>query len=126
MFDRLYVAPQSYPHYGGWGVSVAEKRAPTDASVSLLREMESAAQAKITEAIVVSDNKFECVIHKIHNFVDNRTIMRAVFLLNGIRMTAEYSEFVDHATPQSLATGIRDAIAKEVANAALDTILKAD
>lgn len=124
MFDRLYVAPQNYPTYVDRHVDIHEHRAPTDASVSLLRELESAALKKTEEAIVVSNNKFECVIHKLRSFQDDRVIMKAIFMMNGHRMTVDYSEH-STATRESLMRGVRDAIAQAVANSCLDAIARA-
>jgi hypothetical protein len=123
MFDKLYVSPQSYPTYVDRHVDVHEHRAPTDASVKLLREMQDAAQKATDEVIVVSNNKFECVIHRIKSYVDDRVVMRAVFLLNGRRMNAEYSCYSMIATQEMLMRGIRDAIALEIANVCLADIL---
>jgi hypothetical protein len=124
MFDKLYVAPQSHPTYVDRHVDVHEHRAPTDASVKLLREMQDAAQKTIDEVIVVSNSTFECVIHKIKSFADDRIVMRAIFLLNGKRMAAQFSLHSLEATRDALAVGIRDAIALEIANACLDEIAK--
>ena len=45
-------------------VTVTEKRAPTDESVKLLREMEAKAEAEVVKAVSVSNSTFECVIHQ--------------------------------------------------------------
>lgn len=45
-------------------VNVTEKRAPTDESVRLLKEMEQAAQAKISQSVRVENSPIDCVIYR--------------------------------------------------------------
>ena len=69
---------------------VHEHRAPTDASVKLLREMEQAAEAKVIEAVRVGNTSFECVVHQAHDVMSDQVLFRAVFKLNGQQETADY------------------------------------
>ncbi|UIF90933.1 hypothetical protein [Cupriavidus sp. UYPR2.512] len=112
MFDRYHIN-ESPSHVS---VNVTERRAPTDESVRLLREMEQTAEKRITDSVRVKDQQFECVIHEMPDFINDRTRYGAVFMLNGVRMTAEYrGERMD--TREQIAIGIRDAVATKIANA---------
>lgn len=70
--------------------TVHEHRAPTDASVALLKEMEAAAEKKLIESVHVGNTAFECVIHTWHDLASDCLRMRAVFKLNGQKETAEH------------------------------------
>ena len=62
MFDTINVRPaitQEVTRH----VSVTEKRAPTDESVRLLREMEAAAQANILATVRLEGCEVDCVVH---------------------------------------------------------------
>lgn len=80
--------PSSVTHHHS--TTVHEHRAPTDASVALLKEMEAAAEKKIVETIRVGNTAIECVLHKWMDNLSDRMVMRAVFKLNGITETAEH------------------------------------
>ena len=81
MFDsyNLHSAPQSHYH------SHVEKRAPTDESVRLLREMETSAKNEITKAVSVVDNKFNCVIHTMNDHLSGDNLYAVIFTMNGIK-----------------------------------------
>jgi hypothetical protein len=60
MFDRhTLVMGRAYPSH----VTVEEKRAPTDASVQLLRELEAAAHEKVLASFRLEDCPIDCVVH---------------------------------------------------------------
>ncbi len=71
--------------------TVHEHRAPTDASVALLKEMEAAAEKKLIESVYVGNAAFECVVHTEMDMASDCMRMRAVFKLNGKQETAEHS-----------------------------------
>lgn len=96
-------------------VSVTEKRAPTDESVRLLREMEAAAEKRVLEAVRVSDTKFECVIHSMKQPLSGETMLRAIFKLNGEKLVADYTAKYG-CTAEDALIGLRDAVAKKIAN----------
>jgi ABC-type methionine transport system ATPase subunit len=107
-------------------VNVTEKRAPTDESVRLLKEFEEKAEAKVIQSVAVESNAFNCVVHGMVDGMSNRRIMRAVFDLNGKKMTAEASaSWVSSGDTPALARALRDAIAKEIANSAIDAMIPA-
>lgn len=71
-------------------VEITEKRAPTDESVRLLREMEDAARKQVDLAIHVGNTTFECVVHRARDFASCCVHFRAIFKLNGVQRTAEH------------------------------------
>ena len=98
-------------------VTIKERRAPTDASVALLKEMEAAASAKIVDAVHVANTAFDCVVHVAKDYANDCTRMRAVFSLNGQRETAEI-EFRPRNPSDELqaANTLRDDVAKVIAS----------
>lgn len=121
MFGRTYVVPgpRSVSHHH----TVTEKRAPTDESVRLLREMESAAEAQVLEAIRLTDNGFECVVHAMRDGPTDDTVLRAIFSLNGKRLTADARGW-DKRAPE-LVEMLIDAIAAKVATEIVRPAIKA-
>ncbi len=102
--------------YATRNVVVHEHRAPTDQSVALLREFKASAEREIIAAVHVGGATFECVVHVIHEAVSDRTLLRAVFKLNGHTETAEHSfrprNPGDEATA---AVALRDKVAHVIA-----------
>lgn len=87
MFDRIEnrTGPQ-YPQK----VTVIEQRAPTDASVRLLKDLEREAQKKILSSIRLESNVFKGVIQMLDDFNNGEFVYLAVFSLNGHTMTVEH------------------------------------
>jgi hypothetical protein len=103
--------------------NITVNRAPTDESVRLLKEMEEKAQAKVDAAVHIENNAFNCVVHSWYDGFNDINILRAVFDLNGTRMTVQVSKSCLSLDDKvALAGQLRDAIAKEIANSALDHI----
>lgn len=100
--------------------NITINRAPTDQSVALLREMEQKAEAEVVKAVRVGDNGFDCVVQKILDEASDAVIWRAVFSLNGKRMTAEFSapSFAAQDIGR-MAAGLRDEAAKAIAGEVL-------
>ena len=106
--------------------TVHEHRAPTDASVKLLTEMEAATLAKIEHSINVGGNGFECVVNIMRRAMDMDTVAVAIFKLNGNQMRAEARvEGWKSDDVEKLPVELRDAIAKEIANQAIGPALRA-
>lgn len=70
-------------------VTITEKRAPTDDSVRLLREMEDKAKAAVIASVQIADMHFDCVVHMWRDHMSDQLGWRAVFKLNGKQMAAE-------------------------------------
>lgn len=95
-------------------VDVAEKRAPTDESVRLLKEMERAAEAKVLEAVRCGDNTFACTIHYQDDRFSDQRVFAAIFKLNGRKLRADYRASAD-AERDDVIAGIITAISTEIA-----------
>lgn len=103
-------------------VNVTEKRAPTDESVRLLKEMEEAARNKVLETIVVADTSFECKIHKMVDPINDHDVYTVVFSLGGQkRRTEARIDRYKKLTPYEVAVIIRDAVAVDISNHLLAT-----
>lgn len=106
---------------------VHEHRAPTDKSVELLRDFMKSAEAEIERSVHLSSNDFSCVVHQTKDFRSDETIFKAIFDLNGKRMTAEAQTWNDRSkTPvesvSEAAFKLRDEIAKTIANECLQHV----
>ncbi len=121
MFNRtVVVAPsREVPVYVDRHIH--EHRAPTDKSVELLRDMEARAEAEVIKAVAVSDNGFECVIHQIKDFMSAQRRYRVVWTLNGRRCTTEFTASM-HADATLVIRALRDRIAQDIANIALESL----
>jgi hypothetical protein len=117
MFDTLVVStPRAETQFVTR--EVHEHRAPTDASVALLKEMEAAARDKITAGLVISDNTFNCVVHFEQTAHDDRLHAMATFDVNGRRyVTRESIQMVADLgkSKSALVMKLRDAMAVEIA-----------
>ena len=98
---------------------VHEHRAPTDESVKLLREMEAKAQQQVIEAINVGDTTFECVVHMMRFPADDSTLYRAVYSLNGKKMTTDYRNQEWRTDKREALVKLRDEMAKDIATAVI-------
>jgi len=123
MFDRIVLAPaRSCTEYVTR--EVHEHRAPTDASVKLLTEMEEKARDRVIEAVHVGDATFECVIHTMKHPMDDTTEMVAVFSLGGKKMTVSHREQSWRTDKHAMVQALRDKMAAEIATAVLLPALK--
>jgi hypothetical protein len=91
MFDRTFIStsPRSVHHSSH--VTIEEKRAPTDESVKLLKDMQQKATADIIDAVHVADTSLDSVMHAVARFESDALDIRVVFSLNGKRMTAVHT-----------------------------------
>lgn len=124
MFDRTIFAPEVSNVTESVTKHVHEHRAPTDESVRLLSEMETAARDKIVEAVHVGDTTFECVVHTERQFVDNSTRLIAIFSLNGKKLTVEHVDQGTEYDPRKALVALRDAVAVKIATEILIPALK--
>ena len=83
MFNKTYLNIQSVIPNNVSVVELTEKRAPTDASVLLLKEMEEKAQEKIIDSISIRDCQIECQILKVKDIMSNRMHYMIVYSMNG-------------------------------------------
>ena len=112
MFDRTTI--HQAPGHIRAEITVTEKRAPTDESVRLLREMEAKAKAEVIKAVAVNDNLFNGVIHTMFDALSYRTTVRLVYSMNGKKLTTDYHIDDSRSLDDSIA-GLIDAVARDVA-----------
>lgn len=112
MFDRTIV--HQAPGQIRAEINVTEKRAPTDESVRLLREMEAKAKAEVIKAVAINDNLFNGVIHTMFDALSYRTTVRLVYSMNGKKLTTDYHIDDSRSLDDSIA-GLIDAVARDIA-----------
>ena len=101
---------------------VEEKRAPTDESVRLLKEMEAEARKKIIESKTVHNTEFTCKIHKYFDAPNDADMYRIIYTLNGKQGSVDISvELYQMLTPEQTACFIRDKVAVDIANKMIHT-----
>ncbi len=106
-------------------VDVTEKRAPTDESVRLLREMEAAAREQIVATTVVRDTVFECVIYMHHDLAAYEDIYRIVYSLNGRKLTIDVRvRRWDRPTEQQVVETIMAGLANDIAGQLLTSAFR--
>lgn len=115
MFDNNIVGQG--PRY----VEVTENRASTDESVRLLKELEREAEKKIIEAVRVENSIIDCVVHSHNDMFSGDSNFTAIASINGKKIVARFTHqeifsmnLLDRK--DKIFTGIRDALAKEIAN----------
>lgn len=117
MFDRTVLAIGGGTHHH----TTVEKRAPTDESVRLLREMESKAQEQVERAIRLADNGFECVAHVHRECMSDDLVVLVHFMLAGRRLKAEYRH--RRFDPlEGLGRGVVRAVSDRIAEEVLTTL----
>lgn len=121
MFDKTILFPQLYSYNN---TIVEEKRAPTDESVKLLREMEQAAEKEVIKTITVGSSTFECKILKSINFIDDSMNYRIIYSLNNKKQIVDvkwgWSEKFELGDQEKM-NYIRDELAKDIANNLLNS-----
>lgn len=106
-------------------IDVHEHRAPTDASVKLLKEMEEAADKRRISVMQIESTLFKGVVEVWNNPWDATMTARCVFDLNGHRATAEatMSSYKLAQSRDPLLIALHDEIAKKIgAEVLLDSI----
>lgn len=102
--------------------NVTEKRAPTDESVRLLKEMEDEARKKITETTTVHNTEFTCKLHKHYDALNDADRYAIIYTLNGRQSRVDIDvETYKMLTPEQTACFIRDKVAVDIANKMLYT-----
>ena len=64
-------------------VNIQERRAATDESVRILREMEKEVQQKITDSIRVQNCEIDLVVHTAVDYLNSQSLMALVYCING-------------------------------------------
>jgi hypothetical protein len=120
MFDsyEIHRAPASVNVYH------TEKRAPTDQSVALLREMESAAKASVVESMCLESANLKAVVHKYESMLDLTTTFQIHYAINGCKRIVTV---VLHDSPtkiQDRVDKIWKAVAEDIAAFLLENFTK--
>lgn len=111
MFDRnFHITDRSGPSH----VTVTEKRAPTDESVRLLKELEKAAQDKIVQSIRLENSPIDCVVHTQQNPMNAQRDFCVLVRINGKKLEIRRS-FNEWATLDDVAKGLRTAVSERIA-----------
>ena len=64
-------------------VNIQERRAATDESVRILREMEKEVQQKITDSIRVQNCEIDLVVHTYPDYLNHQFLMALIYCING-------------------------------------------
>jgi hypothetical protein len=114
MFDRnlAIVMPRQPSHVTQ---TIHEHRAPTDQSVSLLKEMQEKAVKAVEQTIRLDSNEFSGVVHIHREPWDASVKAIAHFKVNGRQHKAEVSLNDHDITPQNLAEDLIAAVSRTLA-----------
>lgn len=110
MFDRTII--RQSPSHIFQDVTVKEIKAPTDASVRLLREMEAKAEAEVIKAVVVKDNLFSCVIHTMFDALSQQYNIKVICSINGKKIVSDYQH---ESFEEDWSTRLIDVVARDIA-----------
>lgn len=111
MFDRYVLGPRSMDV----AVHHTERRAPTDESVRLLKEMEAAARAKVVEAMRIESNTVKAVVHRHMDNFDQRMIFKIHYAVNGHKREVTVGIEDTRATIESRLEVLWKALADDIA-----------
>lgn len=64
-------------------VNIQERRAATDESVRILREMEKEVQQKITDSIRVQNCEIDLVVHTAVDYLNQQFLVALIYCING-------------------------------------------
>lgn len=130
MFDRYFVDARGRvgERVGSINMEVVERRAPTDDSVRLLREMEGQARAAVLASIPLESNTFKGEM--LVTALDHKPALQVTILFefNGRRCKAvaeiEKADFrVAHGPVNGVGKKIQDAIAETLVSNILGDVL---
>ena len=107
--------------------NVTERRAPTDESVRLLKEMEFEAKQKIVESITVNNTTFECSIQMNIDMLNDKSVYWIVYRLNGKQGKLEVGiPNYKNLTDIEKIIHVRDELAKDIAANMIDDLLRTE
>ena len=109
MFDTKYYLERLHTN-----VNVTEKRAPTDDSVRLLKEMERAAYDKIVAAIDLDSNLVKGRVHVMKDYLSGKNKFAVLMDINGKRVEIKVSTN-EHDSPEAQLHEVYDTIGKRIA-----------
>lgn len=97
-------------------INITERRAPTEESVRMLREMEAAARAAIVASVRVENCAVDAVLHRQEDHLNDTTMFACIYNINGQKRTVRYDHIQkvgDDST--AAARGMVKAIGEDVA-----------
>lgn len=104
---------------------VEEKRAPTDESVRLLKEMEAEAKQKIVDSITVSNTEFECNVQSVIEPLNDETVYYVSYRMNGKKGFLKVPiKNWQRPTDIEVMIKVRDELAKDIASNMIDQVLR--
>lgn len=126
MFDQTH----NHHHHHDTGprvinqtVTVTEKRAPTDESVTLLKEMEEKALAKLISVTRLDSNELKATWHVFRSYFDCQFNVIIRFALNGIGHEVRVS-LSDVSSAEAVFIAVSTAIANKIAESMTVEIFK--
>lgn len=84
MFDTYRVSPSRI----SVNTTVTEKRAATDDSVRLLKEMEEKARERIVESMILPNNLLSGTVHRQHDIINMAIYFHVHYQLNNVKREA--------------------------------------
>ena len=117
MFDKTIVFPTKVYDSGYTPVTVTEKRAPTDESVRLLKEMEEKAREKIIDSFAVKDTNFECKVFQEKDMLTLDTKFVVIYSMNGKKRTVDVR--IEESALENTYKKLLNAVAYDIAGAIL-------
>lgn len=124
MFDRTFVLPAPRTQAVYETTKVIEKRAPTDESVKIFREMVDAARREVIASVKVADTAFEFVVHAELDRMSGDVVLLAIFSLGGGNIRVESRTHVD-ASPEERCEKLIEAVSRKIAEQAIRPALAA-
>lgn len=126
MFDRYELRPGGATHYH----TITENRAPTDESVRLLKEMETAARDKVQASIRVENCPVDCVLNAWEDWQSAGDRHFAIKCrINGkdlnLKHVQRWTELSDtQAIADALVKMVSEAIAREMLGAPFSAMMR--
>jgi len=118
MFDKTIVFPTK-PYGDSYSaVTVTEKRAPTDDSVRLLKEMEEKALDKIIDSVSVRDCQVECQVLVEKSYINRSNHYVIVYSMNGKKSKVQMMIHDEELRVNSIDVAserLRDLLARDIA-----------
>lgn len=96
--------------------TIEEKRAPTDESVKLLREMEKKARDEVIKSVSVAGNDFKCVVHFMYDALSDADRFRTIYEVNGKKrsVNTECFRYLNESTSEKMVSQIITDVANDL------------
>jgi hypothetical protein len=114
MFDTYETGSGNQNHY--YRTEITEKRAPTDESIRLLREMEQKAQEQVINALRLDGNEFKFIIQHLWSEMEYSHKFIMIYDLNGKRIVVKAALPSMKQDKQKVADMLIDELAKSIAS----------